>query len=80
MNKIKIESKKHIGKFTYKFEMPEGEYRDYVEEYAGFCVFCGEQHDDNCEPDARGYECSYCERKGVYGTEELLMMGRVEFI
>ena len=38
----------------------------------GFCVACGASADD-CEPDAREYECSACGKRKVYGAEELLM-------
>lgn len=40
----------------------------------GYCVACGEEH-DNCEPDAREYECEHCGANAVYGAEELLMCG-----
>lgn len=40
----------------------------------GFCVYCGEEQ-DGCEPDARGYECESCGKRGVYGAEELILMG-----
>ena len=40
----------------------------------GFCLACGAQH-DNCEPDARGYECEDCSKRQVYGAEEILLMG-----
>ena len=44
-----------------------------ADDYLGFCIFCGEEA-QGVEPDARGYECECCEKKGVYGAEELLMM------
>ena len=40
----------------------------------GICVSCGEDA-DQCEPDAREYECESCGEEAVYGDEELLMMG-----
>ena len=40
----------------------------------GFCLACGEEA-GGCEPDARCYECEYCDAKQVYGAEEILMMG-----
>ena len=43
------------------------------DDYLGFCVFCGEEA-QGVEPDARKYECEACEKKGVYGAEELLLM------
>lgn len=39
----------------------------------GFCIECGEDA-EYCEPDARRYRCEYCEARGVYGAEELLLM------
>jgi hypothetical protein len=38
----------------------------------GFCVACGADHNE-CEPDARKYECDECGKKQVYGAEELLL-------
>jgi len=38
----------------------------------GFCIACGADH-DNCEPDARGYECYECGENKVYGAAELLL-------
>jgi hypothetical protein len=42
----------------------------------GICVVCGEEA-YGVEPDARGYECECCEKKGVYGLEELALMGKI---
>lgn len=39
----------------------------------GFCIACG-QEVDGVEPDARRYECEFCEEKAVFGAEELLLM------
>lgn len=38
----------------------------------GFCLACGLEAND-CEPDARNYECDGCGEKQVFGAEELLM-------
>lgn len=43
------------------------------DEYIGFCVACGAEH-DGVEPDARQYECQDCGKLKVYGAEELLLM------
>lgn len=40
----------------------------------GVCLACGEDA-DGCEPDARAYECESCERRTVYGAEEILLCG-----
>ena len=45
----------------------------------GYCIYCGEEV-YGVEPDARRYECEACGKEGVYGLEELLMMGRVEVV
>jgi len=41
-------------------------------ESIGICVACGAERDE-CEPDARQYECYECGRKTVYGASELLL-------
>jgi hypothetical protein len=38
----------------------------------GFCLICGEDAED-CEPDAREYECEFCGECQVYGAAELLL-------
>ena len=38
----------------------------------GFCLEC-EQEADQCEPDAREYECEHCGGKRVYGAMEVLL-------
>jgi anaerobic ribonucleoside-triphosphate reductase len=38
----------------------------------GFCVYCGAEV-DGVEPDAERYECDSCERRGVYGAEQILL-------
>ena len=45
----------------------------------GYCLDCGTEA-DGCEPDARNYTCEACGKNEVYGLEECLMMGAVEFI
>lgn len=45
----------------------------------GYCIYCGEEA-YGVEPDARRYVCDACDKPGVYGLEELLMMGRVEVV
>ena len=32
---------------------------------------------EECEPDAREYQCDECKQPLVYGAEELMLMGRV---
>jgi hypothetical protein len=44
------------------------------DENIGFCLDCGEEH-ENIEPDARRYKCEACGERRVYGAEEILVMG-----
>lgn len=39
----------------------------------GFCINCGEEA-EGCEPDARRYHCEHCNKRTVYGAEELLLI------
>ena len=66
------------GTNFFKFEMTEAEFVGCDNDNAGFCVFCGEQA-DSVEPDARKYSCEVCDKPGVYGSQELLMMGMISF-
>lgn len=56
--------------------MHEAEYESGCENSCGLCLLCGAV-DEGVEPDARGYECHSCERRGVYGFEEAFMLGRI---
>ena len=60
------------------FTMTEEEYRERSNDYEGLCIYCKSEAFD-IEPDARGYECEECEEHGVYGMEELLLMGAIQF-
>ena len=42
----------------------------------GICLACGAigRHGSYVEPDAREYTCDQCERRAVYGAEEVLIM------
>lgn len=42
-------------------------------ECVGFCIACGRKA-TGVEPDACEYECEYCERRTVFGAEEILLM------
>ena len=63
---------------TRTVRMTEEDYRYLRSEYGGICLACGEEAWET-EPDARNYTCEYCGAKQVFGIEELLMMGAVEF-
>ena len=53
----------------------EADFHMYDDDYMGFCVSCKDFTTDECEPDARKYECHTCGEKKVYGTQEALLMG-----
>lgn len=44
----------------------------------GACIYCGEPTCEMVEPDADGYHCESCNRPGVYGAENILIMGLVK--
>lgn len=43
-------------------------------QYIGFCLNCGAEV-DGVEPDAEKYQCEDCNRRTVYGAEQILLMG-----
>ncbi len=61
-----------------KLHLSEELYRQMNNDMIGVCLACGAER-DSCEPDARKYDCPECGLKRVYGVEELLQMGLVEF-
>ena len=42
-------------------------------ENPGFCLACGAEASEGCEPDAQQYECESCGEHAVYGAEEILI-------
>ena len=42
-------------------------------ENPGFCLVCGAEVSEGCEPDAEQYECESCGEHAVYGAEEILI-------
>lgn len=68
------------GAMRFRPVMTEEEYRDltFGLDNPGFCLDCGEEC-TGVEPDARRYRCGSCGLSGVFGLEELLMMGLVKF-
>ena len=64
------------GETLLKPVLTEDEYRSFQNDYAGFCLACGETA-YNVEPDARRYVCESCRRPKVYGFEELLLMNLI---
>jgi hypothetical protein len=46
----------------------------------GVCISCGYLDEyAGCEPDARDYFCPDCEQNTLYGLEEALLMGELDF-
>jgi hypothetical protein len=66
------------GTEYYRFEMAESEFVASDNDNEGICIFCGESA-YGVEPDARKYTCESCDKAGVYGMQELLLMGLVKF-
>lgn len=54
-------------------------YTEADEENLGFCISCKRFTTSCCEPDARKYECEECGKNTVYGAEEALIMGVIDF-
>jgi len=60
-------------------QMTQEEYSCALEDNVGVCTACGEE-EYGYEPDAREAYCEVCGEEEVYGMEELLMMGLIEFV
>lgn len=60
-------------------KMTVEDYHCNEDNYIGLCLSCGAEK-DSCEPDARKYLCDDCGAYEVYGTSELLIMGKIEII
>jgi hypothetical protein len=59
-------------------QITEAEYVELNENYGGFCIECRDEA-YGVEPDARRYRCESCGALAVYGVEELLIRGLIEF-
>ena len=60
------------------FSITESQYAEMAENYGGYCTSCGEEA-YGVEPDACKCVCESCGQPAVYGVEELLIMGLVDF-
>jgi hypothetical protein len=60
-------------------EISEETYAELSENNGGYCIECGDEA-FGVEPDARRYICESCGERAVYGAEELLVMGIIQFI
>lgn len=56
----------------------EAEYAELSENYGGFCIECRDEA-YGVEPDARRYRCESCGAFAVFGAEELLIRGLIQF-
>lgn len=56
----------------------EAAFRLLAEEDGGYCLGCHAEA-YRIEPDAREYDCEDCGAPMVYGAEELLLMGEIQF-
>jgi hypothetical protein len=56
----------------------EMEYAELSENYGGFCIECRDEA-YGVEPDARRYRCESCGANAVFGAEELLIRGVIQF-
>jgi hypothetical protein len=66
------------GTRYHRFAMPEHEFRELNDSLAGLCVYCACVA-DMADPDTRAAHCPDCGQSGVYGAEELLIRGLIEF-
>jgi predicted RNA-binding Zn-ribbon protein involved in translation (DUF1610 family) len=58
--------------------MREAEFHSLDDMMIGICMSCGAER-ESCEPDASHYDCEECGMDEVYGVQELLLMGKIEF-
>jgi hypothetical protein len=61
------------------YQTTEDDYITDSENNAGVCLACLALA-SGVEPDARRYRCDNCDQQMVYGLEQALIMGCVEFI
>lgn len=52
------------------------EVEDLAEDYCGVCIECGNVRND-CEPDARNYDCYDCGKKSVFGMDEAILQSLI---
>lgn len=74
----KVAGKTKKGTEYFRFDMTENEFQECDNNNEGLCVFCGESA-FGVEPDARRYTCESCDKNGVYGMQELLLMSLISF-
>ena len=57
----------------------EEDFVEAQENYLGWCSICKDFSREECEPDAREYDCPTCDNNTVYGADEALLMGLICF-
>lgn len=73
MEAIPYKAKSGVQQFR-----PRASESEIMEGGLGFCLACGKET-DGCEPDMRRAICHECGAPKLYGMEELVLMGLVEF-
>ena len=77
---IKVSRKSDGKEVVQCIKLTEDEFRSNDSDYNGICLSCGKTAIGSTEPDAREYECEYCDEKAVYGFQELLIMNRLKLV
>ena len=62
-----------------KITMPEDAYLSGSEDSLGVCLACGDREVEQVEPDTARRKCPACGQRAVYGYEQALIMGQLEF-
>lgn len=64
------------GKTRYRPVMTEAEVASiFHHEGEGFCIGCGQDADEYCDPDTRQGICPNCGQETIYGLEALIVNG-----
>jgi hypothetical protein len=61
------------------FSCSEEEFSSHCDSYDGICSDCGSWSCGGVEPDAENYKCEVCDKTCVFGAEQALIMGIVDF-
>ena len=70
---FKMQGKKTGKTYFIPFESELNEALE-LDENRAFCIRCGDT-DQTIEPDVERAECECCEQRGLYGAEQLLILG-----
>ena len=61
------------------FTISEEEFEQLNENSGGICLACGATQEGDLEPDAENRECESCGENQLFGIEQALIMGRIDF-